>query len=88
MEARFFRHKYGQNPVYYHSAEITVADTRMSDGKSLEGVGVEPDRKFLPSPTDLATGRDPVLAYAAGLAGVKLSPADAGALFAGRQIPH
>jgi hypothetical protein len=36
---------------------------------------------FLPTPADLAAERDPVLAYAASLAGVTLSPKDAAKLF-------
>ena len=81
MEARYYMHRYGHNPVYDYGALVTVADPIMADGKSLERVGVEPDRTFLPTEADLAAGRDPVLAYAAGLAGVKLSPEEAAKLF-------
>jgi carboxyl-terminal processing protease len=81
MEGRLFPHHYGENPVYFYGAMVTVADTIMADGKSLEGVGVQPDRTFLPTPADLAAGRDPVLAYAASLAGVTISPEDAARLF-------
>lgn len=81
MEARFYPHFYGQNPVYFYGESVTIADTLMADGKSLEHVGVEPDRTFLPTAADLAAGRDPVLAYAASLAGVTLSPEDAAKLF-------
>ena len=81
MEAQFFPHRYGDNPVFFYGSMVTVADTLMTDGKSLEGVGVQPDRAFLPTPADLAAGRDPVLAYAASLAGVSLSPEDAAKLF-------
>jgi carboxyl-terminal processing protease len=87
MEGQIFPHHYGDDPVYFYGSMITIADTVMSDGKSLEGVGVEPDRTFLPTAADLAAGRDPVLAYAAGLAGVTLSPEDAAKLFP-RQVPE
>ncbi len=82
MVARYYSHWYGQNPTYFYGAEITIGDEVMTDGKRLEHIGVEPDRVTLPTAADLAAGRDPVLAYAAGLAGVKLSGEDAAKLFA------
>jgi len=68
------------NMVFY-GASITVADLIMSDGHSLERVGVTPDELVLPTASDLAEKRDPVLAKAAALFGVELDPAKAGALF-------
>ncbi|HKO60647.1 MAG TPA: hypothetical protein VJV03_05765 [Pyrinomonadaceae bacterium] len=53
----------------------------MTDGKSLERVGVVPDELMIPSGADLAAQRDPVLSHAANLAGINLDPAKAGALF-------
>jgi len=49
----------------------------MSDGKSLEGVGVQPDELLLPKPEDVAGKRDPVLARAAAMLGTDLDPAKA-----------
>jgi carboxyl-terminal processing protease len=83
MESREYIHESGENPIYTYGASVTIGDTVMADGKSIEHVGVEPDRAFLPTAADLAAGRDPVLAFAAGLSGMKLSPADAAKLFPG-----
>jgi C-terminal processing protease CtpA/Prc len=58
-----------------------VADIIMTDGKSLEHAGVVPDTVMLPTPEDLAAGRDPVLAHAIGLFGVQITPEKAGELF-------
>jgi hypothetical protein len=60
----------------------------MTDGKSLEHVGVEPDKLLIPSAGAIAAGRDPVLAYATGQLGVKVDPVDAGKLFPLRMGPH
>jgi C-terminal processing protease CtpA/Prc len=81
MEAKYYDHRTGINPIIFYGALVSDADLTMADGKSLEHVGVTPDETILPSAADLANGRDPVLARAAQLAGVELSPEKAAQLF-------
>jgi C-terminal processing protease CtpA/Prc len=82
MEAEEFGYQWGPAERYsVYGASITRADLIMADGKSLEKMGVTPDDPQLPAAEDLAASRDPVLAHALGLAGVKISPQEAGKLF-------
>ena len=81
MTSKVFDHETGVGRVLYFGASVTIADMVMTDGKSLEHVGVTPDELLLPSAADLSASRDPVLARAAEIAGVKLSPEKAGSLF-------
>lgn len=46
----------------------------LTDGKTLEHVGVIPDDEVLPTADDLASGRDPTLALAAERVGLKITP--------------
>jgi len=60
---------------------VTNADVIMTDGKSLERVGVTPDEPARPTPQDLAGSLDPVLARAVTSLGGTLTAAAAGKLF-------
>jgi len=81
MESKHYNEQSGLDTVVFYGASITEDDLIMSDGKSLEHAGVTPDETLLPGADALAHCRDPVLARAAELLGVKLSPEDAGKAF-------
>lgn len=81
MESVHIPHATGMYRGYFYGTSVTVADTVMRDGKSLEHVGVQPDQVFLPSPADLAAHRDHVLSFAASLLGVQLTPEQAAKVF-------
>jgi C-terminal processing protease CtpA/Prc len=81
MRARHFPHEIGIEVIVPYGVSITEADIVMGDGKSLERVGVKPDEIKLPTAADLAAQRDPVLAYAASLAGITITPEKAGSFF-------
>jgi C-terminal processing protease CtpA/Prc len=82
MESTLFPHSMGSSgAATYYGANITVADLIMTDGKSIEQIGVRPDTYVLPSQSDLASGRDLALTVAAHMVGVDLDPQVAGKLF-------
>lgn len=81
MLSKTYDHEQGTDVIAYFGASITFADVIMSDGKSLEHVGVTPDELLLPTPQDMAAQRDPVLAQAAARLGFPLDPVKAGTLF-------
>jgi carboxyl-terminal processing protease len=81
MRARVYEHEVGLTTAAFFAMSVTDADVKMSDGKSLEKNSVIPDEIKLPTGADLATRSDPVLSYAAKLAGVAIDANKAGALF-------
>jgi C-terminal processing protease CtpA/Prc len=87
MEAVRYVESEGMGGQMYYGFSVTDANLIMKDGKSLERTGVEPDEVVLPTAADLAEGRDPVLAHAAELAGVKLDAAEAGKMFPYEWMP-
>lgn len=81
MQATYFDGQMGADRVVLYGASITDANLLMKDGKSLEIAGVTPDELLTPTASDLAEGRDPVLARASTLLGAPLAPAAAAKAF-------
>lgn len=81
MESKGKFESQGTETKIFYGFSVTDADLVMKDGKSLEHNGVVPDEIVLPTAKDLAEGRDPALARAAELAGMKLDAAAAGKMF-------
>jgi C-terminal processing protease CtpA/Prc len=80
-EARDFDEWSGTDSKIYYGIPMTAANLIMTDGKSLENTGVAPDNKQLPSATDLADGKDPVLSHALQAAVITINALAAGKLF-------
>jgi C-terminal processing protease CtpA/Prc len=74
MTSRFHSMDSGIGNILPFGVSVTVGDLIMPDGKSLEKIGVTPDEVVLPTGADMATSKDPVLAHAAKLAGVEITP--------------
>jgi C-terminal processing protease CtpA/Prc len=81
MEAKVYSYSAGLDMLMFYGASITDANLIVADGKSLEHVGVTPDEVAIATALDVANGRDPVLARAAEMAGVRITPEDAGKVF-------
>ena len=81
MESQVHRHELYTDSRTFYGASITEADLLMSDRKSLEHVGVEPDISLLPTAQDITAKRDPALSKAATLVGSQLTPEEAGTAF-------
>jgi carboxyl-terminal processing protease len=81
MQSVRYSHQVGLETVVPYGVSLTNADVIMTDGKSLEHVGVMPDELLLLTGADMAAGRDPVLARAFELAGFKIEAEKAGTLF-------
>jgi C-terminal processing protease CtpA/Prc len=88
MEAKRYPGSQGMDTKIFYGFSITEADLTMKDGKSLEHIGVTPDEIILPTTKDLAEGGDPVLARAAQLTGLTITPQAAGKMFPFEWLPN
>src|SRR4029078_5816988 len=80
MRSRLYPHQIGLETLVFYGVSLTDADVIMGDGKSLEGMGVQPDEILLPTAEDIRSQKDSVLARAVAMAGGTLDPAEAGKL--------
>lgn len=81
MRARHIPRQAGVDTVIFYAVSVTDADLIMKDGRSLERIGVTPDELLLPTAVDMYKHHDPVMARAAELVGLKLTPEQAGKMF-------
>lgn len=83
MVSRLFLHTIAMSAttVTTYGVQVTEAGLTMSDGGTLEKVGVTPDEVILPTAEDIAAGRDPALARASSLAGVEMTAEQVGRVF-------
>lgn len=80
MEAKYYGYQLFGSAIHY-GASITMANLIMTDGNSLEHIGVTPDQEMVAAPIALEHGWDPVLSHVAETLGVNISPQEAGKLF-------
>jgi C-terminal processing protease CtpA/Prc len=81
MESTFYPRQEGLSQMTFYAVQVTIGNLILTDGKSLEKNPVTPDELTLPTPEDLAVGRDPVLSRALELSGTNVSSESAGKLF-------
>lgn len=81
MQSRGVPMQLGADSIIPYGLSITNADVIMTDGNSLEHIGVTPQLVMLPTGADLAARRDVVLTTALELFGEKVAPEQAGKFF-------
>jgi C-terminal processing protease CtpA/Prc len=81
MQSRGVGFDAGVSTYIGYGINLTRADVIMTDGQSLEHVGVIPDELIIPAGADLAGRRDPVLSRAFEIAGMKVGSEEAGKIF-------
>ena len=81
MTSTVFPHTIGIDRLVFFATSVTIGDVRMTDGGTLEHVGVTPDEIVLPTGADLAAKRDPALASAIARLGGTMTPEQAGRIY-------
>ncbi|MCY7377068.1 MAG: hypothetical protein LH472_14000 [Pyrinomonadaceae bacterium] len=81
MQSRGVSMELGADSIVPYGMNLTNADVLMSDGKSLEHIGVTPQMEMLLTGADLFAQRDPVLAASLQLLGQKITSEQAGKFF-------
>jgi C-terminal processing protease CtpA/Prc len=69
VTARYFQQELGAGSVTYFGVNISIGKVLFPGGEDLEGNGVTPDIKCLPSPEDLGQSRD--VCYGVALAALE-----------------
>ena len=80
--------RFGGTHNYYGDISLTIGDLLMSDGQRLEGTGVVPDFRSLPSGQTLAQRSDPALVFAFSLCGTRISKEEAGKFYFIAPVPE
>lgn len=81
MQSQFRSLKWGTDNVIFYGMNLTNADVIMSDGVSLEHIGVTPHLHIVPTPAQIASSQDVQLAEALKLLDQPITPEEAGKLF-------
>jgi C-terminal processing protease CtpA/Prc len=81
MQSKSLSMRMGTDKLIFYGVSITDADVIMTDGKSLEHVGVTPDEYIIPTAADMAAAKDIALARAIEKAGAQIGPEEAGKFF-------
>ena len=74
MRSRIHSHRSGTEFVVPYGLSITDAEVILRDSTRLEGVGVTPDVRVVPTGENLASGRDPVMGEALRRLGYPIPP--------------
>ncbi len=81
MQSRGVSMQLGTDSIIPYGMNLTNADVFMSDGKSLEHIGVTPQIEMTLTGADLSAQRDTILAASLQLLGQKITAEQAGKLF-------